>query len=60
MIKGKDTLIFGDNREESAGSDGLRDSVVDARTSQAVKVSYFLVKVIAWDRIILSKQTECQ
>ena len=60
MIKGKDTLIFGDDHDESTGSDGPRDSVVDAKTSQTVKVSYFLVKVIALDQIILSKQIECQ
>jgi hypothetical protein len=39
MIKGEDSLTFGDDHDESTGSDGPRDSVIDARISQAAKVS---------------------
>ena len=43
MIKGEDTLIFGDHHDESTGSEGPRDSVIDtsnAKISQVVKVSH--------------------
>ena len=46
MIKREDTLIFGDDCDESTCCGGPRDSVVDApnaRISQAMKVNYFLV-----------------
>ena len=65
MIKGEGTLIFGDDYDESTGSEGPRDGVVDtsnAKISQVVKVSHWFAKASMGSSVagIISSEQTCQ